>query len=280
MRTAALTALLLATLASPTLAGPVEALTAALNNPDVSTLDRTLSAGLDPNTRFGDGSTPLLIAATTGRLDQVRVILAHHGDPNEAGAASLGGMTPLDAAAGVGAVSVIEVLLDGGAAVDGRDSQGATPLDYAAGRGQSKVAALLLARGAAINAVNAYGMTPLHFAASSGDLPTVRVLLAMGASADARDAAGRRPVDLVNTSAGGDAVSRAGLAAALGTADQRPQPAPVAPNTASPPTNCFEAMEYYGRRIAAANPGVKPSVLYGALEMQMKMVGCGIPPAR
>jgi ankyrin repeat protein len=45
-------------------------------------LDRLLKAGADPNALGPEGETPLMLAARTGNLDAMRVLLDHHADVN------------------------------------------------------------------------------------------------------------------------------------------------------------------------------------------------------
>jgi len=94
------------------------------------------------------------------------------------------GRTALGEAAASGRKDAVRLLLDRGAAIDGRDSRGRTPLMHAAKHGHTDVAALLLGRGAALLMDdNSWG--PLHHAAASGCKDMVELLLEKGADVHA-----------------------------------------------------------------------------------------------
>ena len=132
---------------------------------------------------------------------------------------------PLTAAALGGQCEVVKLLLERGANIETKDSQGETPLIKAAATGQADVIKLLLAKGAKVNARNVHrrsaiceaaywghadavraladggadinarddhcDSTPLMHAAERGSLETVKVLLEKGANVNATDCSGR-----------------------------------------------------------------------------------------
>ena len=77
----------------------------------------------------------------------------------------------------------IKRLLQGGADVNGQDTNGKTPLHLAR---TNVVAECLLAHGAEVNAPNHCGYTPLHSAVRTGRADVVQVLLDHGADVNAR----------------------------------------------------------------------------------------------
>ena len=77
---------------------------------------------------FGDGNTPLIIAAGKGATDLVSYLVEHGAKVN---AANVGGGTPLHAAARAGAKDLVAYLLDHGAQANAVDLEGRTPLDEA-----------------------------------------------------------------------------------------------------------------------------------------------------
>ena len=99
--------------------------------------------------------------------------------------------TPLPYMARFGSVDDVRRLLDAGADVDVRDSDGDTPLHGAAILSRFEVVALLLEAGAEVNARRSDGITPLHYAVSSsgGDPELIALLLEADADVNARGSA-------------------------------------------------------------------------------------------
>jgi ankyrin repeat protein len=118
------------------------------------------------------GQTPFLRAAAAGDLRVMRLLLAHHADPNLATDA---GTTPLMVAAGVN-WAVAETFDEGPAAL---------------------LEAVQLAHelGNDINAQNSMGIAAIHGAANRGANDVIEYLAANGARLDVRDAQGRTPLD-------------------------------------------------------------------------------------
>ena len=96
------------------------------------------------------------------------------------------GWTPLHYAAYKQRPRIVQLLLDGGALVDARDSRGLTPLQHA-GWGVFRT---LRAAGADIHARTDDGFTVLHRAASVADAATVEALIAAGLDPTARTDSG------------------------------------------------------------------------------------------
>lgn len=80
-------------------------------------------------------------------------------------------------------------LLQKGARVDLKDSQGNTPLIDAARVGFLEGARLLIAKGAQVNATNGLGETPLIVAVQKRDTAMTRLLLSQGADPAKKDTA-------------------------------------------------------------------------------------------
>ncbi|HET6598394.1 MAG TPA: ankyrin repeat domain-containing protein [Burkholderiaceae bacterium] len=87
------------------------------------------------------------------------------------------------AAAARGDVAEVRTLLEGGAAVDGRDSHGRTPLHVAAFAGQHAVMRELVAHGANPSALEDGRYDIATIAAVADDRATLEVALALGCSA-------------------------------------------------------------------------------------------------
>ncbi|MGE0445115.1 MAG: ankyrin repeat domain-containing protein [Vicinamibacterales bacterium] len=129
------------------------------------------------------GATPLLRAAKAGDVDGIRWLLEKGADVS---LATIEGITPLLAAAGVGS----------------RDSD-------TRGRFRTEAQALesvqlLLDAGADVTAATGAGTTALHGAAFWGWNSVVRLLAGRGADLDAKDARGRTAVDAAMGRAGGN----------------------------------------------------------------------------
>ena len=144
-----------------------------------------LAKGADPDAKDGLGETPLEQAARLDQIEVVDLLLP----PGAAARSDL-----LSGAVVKGQTDLVKVLLEHGAEVNARSSQGATPLDDAALKGRVEVARLLLQHGADVKARNSYGGTPLHDAALGGHADVVELLLENGAAIDARDDSGATPL--------------------------------------------------------------------------------------
>jgi ankyrin repeat protein len=89
---------------------------------------------------------------------------------------------PLHDAARSGDAVVLKALLDGGAAIEEKNSTGETALVVACVASRPDAVAMLIARGADVVARNNRGMTALHGASYSGCTECARRLLVAGAS--------------------------------------------------------------------------------------------------
>jgi ankyrin repeat protein len=118
------------------------------------------------------GTTPLLRAARAGDVAAMKVLLAHGALVD---LPQVSGSTPLMVAVGAGAnaidtrgkfrtqldaLAAAQVLLDGGADVNARDSRGRTALHSAAAQGYTDVAKFLVEHGADLAAADADGVLP------------------------------------------------------------------------------------------------------------------------
>ena len=84
-------------------------------------------------------------------------------------------------------------LIEGGADVSRRTSQGTTPLSRAVDAGFKDIVELLIAKGADVNAKDNWNWTPLH-SAVYGHKDIVELLITEGANVNARDGASRTPL--------------------------------------------------------------------------------------
>lgn len=164
-----------------------------------------LDHGAQVNAAGIDSMTPLMIAAQYGKVDVVRVLLAHSADPalrdkrgltaldwasrmgQDDAVALLRDRSPMDIyeAAQFGDVPRLRAHLDAGEDPNAPDTSGTTPLMKAATSGSLPTLRLLLARGADVRQKRKDGTTALHMAAMYGYAPLAALLLDRGADINA-----------------------------------------------------------------------------------------------
>jgi ankyrin repeat protein len=158
-----------------------------------------LAHGANPNLADVHGMTPLFMAITRDRADEVRILLAGGARPKGLDGNQdtiwnlMENPTP----------GLVRELLAHGADANERSGDGDGPLHalaYKRNANERKpiadVARLLLARGSDPRAVNEQGQTPLHLAAAQGHLALARQLIAARAPVDAADKEGKTPLHL------------------------------------------------------------------------------------
>ncbi len=164
--------------------------------PNMPELVKTLLAhGADPNARIGKnfptlddpflgrstedppqmdpvGATPFMLAAASGDIEAMRILVEGRADPR---ATTLGGVTPLMVAAGMGtelrkreeksALEATKLAVGLGGDVNAPiDDDGRTPLHAAAYLGWNEMIRFLAEQGANLDAKDKYGQTPLSIA--------------------------------------------------------------------------------------------------------------------
>lgn len=126
------------------------------------------------------GFTPLMKAVRSGKVDDVRELLAKGVDVNEQILPS--DETALHIAAQRGDLRITPLLLDNLADTELKDREhGFTALMFAAIAGHVEIVESLLDAGSEIDAKDKVGITPLMGAATSGQMEVVKTLLAKGA---------------------------------------------------------------------------------------------------
>ena len=164
---------------------------------DTATVKTLLDKGVTPNTKDGDGRTPLTEAAYYGHAEIARLLIDHGADLF---AKKRDGETPITMAAGhrdivelirrdlelsdvarKGDDKVVKEMLDRGAYVNIRDADGRTPLTEAAWENQVETVKLLLESGANPNAKKNDGTTPLTIATGRGHKEIAELLKKAGA---------------------------------------------------------------------------------------------------
>lgn len=173
------------------------ALVYAARSNAIGMMEILLNHGTNGETNAGEDvkslGEALYYAALDGRTEAAEFLL-DHGASIEARNSQ--GETPLMAAARFGQNATLKFLLDRGAEVDARNRYGWTPLMAAAGAGELEAAGLLVSRGALVEAKSDFKETPLMFAAREGRREVASYLLDIGADPGARDRSGKTARDL------------------------------------------------------------------------------------
>ncbi|XP_053380892.1 uncharacterized protein LOC123550294 isoform X2 [Mercenaria mercenaria] len=109
-------------------------------------------------------------------LERVVYMLEDGHDPNEL-YDDLDGQSALHAAAAIGSLSIVHVLIQSGASPHHQDKSLKTPLMFAAEENHPDVVSYLIKANAIIDAKADDGMTALHFAAKAGNVNIINMLL-------------------------------------------------------------------------------------------------------
>ncbi|OQR86181.1 hypothetical protein ACHHYP_10857 [Achlya hypogyna] len=153
-------------------------------------LKELVHGGCDANAKDGAGWTALHYAAEHGVLKAVNVLV--DASPKlEIDARDVAGWTPLMCAAANGHITVISRLLELGADVNIKSTEGRTALHWAASRGMEGAVSFLLLGGADKDTTDRAKWTALHCAAVHGNVGCAKLLVEYGAELNVLDALGR-----------------------------------------------------------------------------------------
>jgi uncharacterized protein len=150
-----------------------------------------LKAGANPNLALPSGETPLMTAARAGKVDTIKVLVAHKAslDAKE----KIKGQTALMWAVSERHFDAARTLIEFGASVSATSAAGHTPMMFVARTGDVELAKMLLAKGANVNDVAADGVSVLHVAVVRGQVDLAKFLLDHGANPNA-DGPGYTPL--------------------------------------------------------------------------------------
>ncbi len=150
-----------------------------------------LAQGVDPDAATPDGITSLMYAADAGNLEMVKLLLDQGASPN---LMPVGGITALMSAVLGDYFEVAEYLVTHGADADLRDESGITALHYAAAYNLFRITDMLIYYKASTEITDHSGNTPLITAAYNNCPETVEILVRNGANINATDKNGFTPL--------------------------------------------------------------------------------------
>jgi ankyrin repeat protein len=178
--------------------GGMTMLMAAATAGDLSLVQQLLAAGADPKAQVTSKTSVLHFALLEARpgpeqLHIVQELLARGADPLLANDA---GTTPLMLAASTGRLDLWKLLLERGGDVKAQEKKGATVLMHAAAGGNPDILAQLLAQGLDVRAADSEGDTALHRAARALKPEALAKLLDAGAPLEAKNKRAETPLRL------------------------------------------------------------------------------------
>ncbi|XP_030072957.1 ankyrin repeat, SAM and basic leucine zipper domain-containing protein 1 [Microcaecilia unicolor] len=176
-----------------------ETLKKALTMGNVTLVEELLNAGLNVESRFQFGWTPLMYAASVANLELVRFLL----DKGANASFDKDKYTVLMAACNARSseekiVKCVELLLSRNANPNVAGRKLMTTLMMAAREGYAQVVSLLVAHAAEINSQDENGYTALTWAASQGHKSTVLRLLELGADKSLQTKDGQTPGEIAH----------------------------------------------------------------------------------
>jgi ankyrin repeat protein len=139
-------------------------------------------------------------AVQNGKMDQLRAFVQGGGDINVRGKGNLD-RSLLHSAIEFNHPEMAEFIVSVGASVSAKDYRGKTPLHYAAGMGLLSLVELLIEKGADPKSLDVFGENALHHISSGGgsspeedQVAIVRRLIAVGLNVDSVGNAKRTPL--------------------------------------------------------------------------------------
>ncbi len=179
------------------------ALLSSVEKQNTAEVDDLLSRGANPNARYANSLTVLMVAIRTGRRAIVNMLLCRAADLSLRDRRG-------NSALHVGMVlynrGVMSLLLEAQPNLESRNKYGETPLMLAAESGYEEAFELLASRGADVLARDWRGRTALHHAceANAPRLAIVDALVSRGVPVGTRDSSGRTALACVLDGGGSD----------------------------------------------------------------------------
>ena len=122
-----------------------------------------LKYGADPNAKDNDGYSPLMYAVVNDRCEIVKLLIEHEANINDH-EHSLLGLFPLHMSVHFARPRIMKLLIENGAIIDLKASNGATALYYAVKHKKIDMVEILLQSGASITAKDQNQITPFEMA--------------------------------------------------------------------------------------------------------------------
>ena len=157
---------------------------------DITWVSKHLEDGKSVNKIIDNKFTSLLVAAKEGHIKIAELLISQGADVDL--------KLPIIGAINRDQIGMVETLIDKGANINLKGSDGRTPLHFAARKGLKKIAALLINQGANVNEKDNYTITPLHEAAGWGHKEFVALLITNGATINVKRRSGGTPTPLDN----------------------------------------------------------------------------------
>jgi ankyrin repeat protein len=179
-----------ALVALPAQAAPADTMIKAVKFDDVKEVNKQLAQGMDPNMTDNQGM-PLLVLAAREKSDKVGEALVANPKTNVE-IVDKAGENAMMMAALSGDMDFVKLLIAKGAEVN---KKGWAPLHYAAANGNDDIVKLLLNYSAYVDAGSPNGTTPLMMAARGGHISTVKLLLDGGADMNVKNQIGLTALD-------------------------------------------------------------------------------------